>query len=164
MLKIATELAKKDKDLARIYEELRQKYEGIVKEQKDEELISTYRTLVTKSARTNYEDMASKYFQPFLLIADAMNKVGDNNVDIWDDHDKFYYDILNAPPGKVAGANSSGVLSMKVRFALILFYENFHGDNGAGVGASHQTGWTGVVANLIQDWGEYSAQNKGPKP
>ncbi len=33
---------------------------------------------------------------------------------------------------------------------LILFYEYFHGDNGAGVGASHQTGWTGVVAKLIQ--------------
>lgn len=32
---------------------------------------------------------------------------------------------------------------------LILFYEYFHGDNGRGVGASHQTGWTGLVARLI---------------
>jgi hypothetical protein len=32
----------------------------------------------------------------------------------------------------------------------ILFYEYFHGDNGAGLGASHQTGWTGIVARLIQ--------------
>jgi hypothetical protein len=32
----------------------------------------------------------------------------------------------------------------------VLFYEYFHGDNGAGLGASHQTGWTGVVARLIQ--------------
>jgi len=32
---------------------------------------------------------------------------------------------------------------------LILFFEYFHGDNGRGVGASHQTGWTGVVAELI---------------
>jgi hypothetical protein len=32
---------------------------------------------------------------------------------------------------------------------LILFYEYFHGDNGAGLGASHQTGWTGVVATLM---------------
>jgi hypothetical protein len=31
----------------------------------------------------------------------------------------------------------------------VLFYEYFHGDNGAGIGASHQTGWTGLVANLI---------------
>jgi hypothetical protein len=36
---------------------------------------------------------------------------------------------------------------------LILFYEYFHGDNGAGLGASHQTGWTGVVAKLIQLFG-----------
>jgi|SRR5215469_864077 len=33
---------------------------------------------------------------------------------------------------------------------LILFYEYFHGDNGAGIGASHQTGWTGVASRLIQ--------------
>ena len=32
----------------------------------------------------------------------------------------------------------------------ILFYEYFHGDNGAGLGASHQTGWTGLIAKLIQ--------------
>jgi hypothetical protein len=36
---------------------------------------------------------------------------------------------------------------------LILFYEYFHGDNGAGLGASHQTGWTGVVAKIIQLYG-----------
>jgi hypothetical protein len=32
----------------------------------------------------------------------------------------------------------------------LLFYEYFHGDNGAGIGASHQTGWTGLVAKLIE--------------
>lgn len=37
---------------------------------------------------------------------------------------------------------------------LVLFYEYFHGDNGAGIGASHQTGWTGLVAKLIQQCGE----------
>jgi len=35
----------------------------------------------------------------------------------------------------------------------ILFYEYFHGDNGAGIGASHQTGWTGIVAKLIEVFG-----------
>ena len=33
---------------------------------------------------------------------------------------------------------------------LILYYEYFHGDNGAGLGASHQTGWTGLVADVIR--------------
>jgi Mannosylglycerate hydrolase MGH1-like glycoside hydrolase domain len=37
---------------------------------------------------------------------------------------------------------------------LISFYEYFHGDNGAGIGASHQTGWSGLVAKLIQQSGE----------
>jgi hypothetical protein len=40
---------------------------------------------------------------------------------------------------------------------LVLFYEYFHGDNGAGLGASHQTGWTGVVARLIQLFGHLDA-------
>ena len=35
----------------------------------------------------------------------------------------------------------------------VLFYEYFHGENGSGLGASHQTGWTGLVADLIQRLG-----------
>jgi hypothetical protein len=47
----------------------------------------------------------------------------------------------------------------------ILFYEYFHGDNGAGLGASHQTGWTGLVAKLIQLLGTLDAETalKGGK-
>jgi hypothetical protein len=50
---------------------------------------------------------------------------------------------------------------------LILFHEYFHGDNGAGLGASHQTGWTGAVAKLIQLFGSTSAEevlNGGTRP
>ena len=36
---------------------------------------------------------------------------------------------------------------------LVLFYEYFHGDTGAGLGASHQTGWTGLVAKILQQTG-----------
>ena len=39
----------------------------------------------------------------------------------------------------------------------IIFFEYFHGDNGAGLGASHQTGWTGVVGRLIQLFGTIDA-------
>ena len=45
---------------------------------------------------------------------------------------------------------------------LISFYEYFHGDTGEGLGASHQTGWTGVVAKLIHQYAEYALQNKPP--
>jgi hypothetical protein len=47
----------------------------------------------------------------------------------------------------------------------ILFYEYFHGDNGAGLGASHQTGWTGIVARLMQLFAQMDAETllKGGK-
>ena len=38
---------------------------------------------------------------------------------------------------------------------LVLFHEYFHGDTGAGLGASHQTGWTALVAKLLQQSGEF---------
>jgi hypothetical protein len=41
----------------------------------------------------------------------------------------------------------------------LLFYEYFHGDNGSGVGASHQTGWTGLVAFLIQQFATLNAED-----
>jgi hypothetical protein len=41
---------------------------------------------------------------------------------------------------------------------LILFYEYFHGDNGAGLGASHQTGWTGLIATLLDLFGRVDSQ------
>jgi hypothetical protein len=52
----------------------------------------------------------------------------------------------------------------------LLFYEYFHGDNGAGLGASHQTGWTGLIAKLLQLHAKLDAKtflqlgNKGPLP
>ena len=40
----------------------------------------------------------------------------------------------------------------------VLFYEYFHGDNGAGIGASHQTGWTGCIARIIQFMGDVTKE------
>jgi hypothetical protein len=45
---------------------------------------------------------------------------------------------------------------------LVSFYEYFNGDTGEGLGASHQTGWTGVVAKLIHQYAEYTLQGKPP--
>jgi hypothetical protein len=42
---------------------------------------------------------------------------------------------------------------------LILFYEYFHGDNGTGLGASHQTGWTGLIARLLDLFGRIDAKS-----
>jgi len=46
---------------------------------------------------------------------------------------------------------------------LVLFHEYFHGDTGAGLGASHQTGWTGLVAKLLQQSGEKHRKQSGTK-
>ena len=46
----------------------------------------------------------------------------------------------------------------------ILFYEYFHGDNGAGLGASHQTGWTGLVARMIQSIGPVRRRQRARGP
>ncbi len=45
----------------------------------------------------------------------------------------------------------------------ILFHEYFHGDNGRGIGASHQTGWTGLIAKLIQPYGEDERSDRKKK-
>ena len=43
----------------------------------------------------------------------------------------------------------------------ILFYEYFHGDKGIGLGANHQTGWTGLIGKLLQQIGEYKYESSG---
>ena len=50
---------------------------------------------------------------------------------------------------------SSGAFGQKRDLDRYWFHEYFHGDTGAGLGASHQTGWTGLVAKLIQQQGEF---------
>jgi hypothetical protein len=50
---------------------------------------------------------------------------------------------------------------------LVLFHEYFDGDTGEGLGASHQTGWTGLVASLIDEWRrprQASSRLDGPPP
>ncbi|MGB7203386.1 MAG: hypothetical protein WBD16_14155 [Pyrinomonadaceae bacterium] len=43
----------------------------------------------------SYEDLASKFFEHFIYISDAMNNLGDDNLSLWDDADGFYYDVLH---------------------------------------------------------------------
>ncbi|OGT00212.1 MAG: glucosidase [Gallionellales bacterium RIFCSPLOWO2_12_FULL_59_22] len=48
-----------------------------------------------------YEDIATKYFEHFLYIAAAMNNIGDRGIGLWDEEDKFFYDVLRAPDGEM---------------------------------------------------------------
>lgn len=47
-----------------------------------------------------YQDMATKFFEHFLYIAEAMENLGENNEGLWDDIDSFYYDVLKLPNGQ----------------------------------------------------------------
>jgi hypothetical protein len=44
-----------------------------------------------------YEDVASKFWEHFVYIADAMNDLGEDNISLWDEEDGFYYDVLHMP-------------------------------------------------------------------
>jgi hypothetical protein len=47
-----------------------------------------------------YEDIATKFFEHFLLIAEAMTNMGGDGIGLWDEDDEFYYDVLHLPDGK----------------------------------------------------------------
>ncbi|HYK53854.1 MAG TPA: hypothetical protein VEV38_10030 [Candidatus Eremiobacteraceae bacterium] len=59
-------------------------------------------TIAVELAMTKpaYEDIASKFFEHFLRIAEAMNHVGEKEIGLWDDEDGFYYDVLHLPSGE----------------------------------------------------------------
>lgn len=70
----------------------------------------------TTSNQRIYEDMSSKYFQHFLLIADALNKMGGDNVNIWNEDDKFFYDVLKIPSNVLENENNDPFcISVKLR-------------------------------------------------
>jgi len=48
-----------------------------------------------------YEDIATKFFEHFLYIAQAMNNIGDQGGGLWDEDDQFFYDVLRTPDGKM---------------------------------------------------------------
>lgn len=58
-------------------------------------------TIALELAKENsvYEDMATKFFEHFLYIAEAMNQIGEDNTQLWDPDDGFFYDVLNLPDG-----------------------------------------------------------------
>jgi hypothetical protein len=78
----------------------------------------------------NLCDIADKLTE---RVIGLFQKDEDNNRPLYGNHNQFY--------------------RQKENEELVLFYEYFHGDNGQGLGASHQTGWTALVAELISEYG-----------
>jgi hypothetical protein len=60
-------------------------------------------------ARDNqvYENIASKFFEHFLAIAEAMNNLGGQGIGLWDAEDEFFYDVLHLPDGRASASSSA---------------------------------------------------------
>lgn len=67
---------------------------------------------------TVYEDIASKFFEHFLNIAEAMNNIGGKGVGLWDDEDSFYYDILHLPNGQEVPIKVRSLVGLTPLFAV----------------------------------------------
>src|SRR5262249_54510733 len=65
-----------------------------------------------------YEDMATKFFEHFLHIAEAMTNLGGHGVGLWDDDDQFYYDVLNPPDGRPVPLKIRSMVGMIPLFAV----------------------------------------------
>jgi len=65
-----------------------------------------------------YEDIATKFFEHFLHIAEAMTKVGEDEIGLWDDEDKFYYDVLHMPNGHTERLKVRSMVGLIPLFAV----------------------------------------------
>jgi hypothetical protein len=90
-----------------------------------------------------------------------------NLMNLWDVATELSHRLIDlftpGPDGRRPELGSDEKLQTDPNFrGLLPFYEYFNGDTGAGLGAMHQTGWTGLVGKLLQQCAEYSGQEKDP--
>ncbi|HEX6144506.1 MAG TPA: hypothetical protein VFZ01_17440 [Geminicoccaceae bacterium] len=65
-----------------------------------------------------YEDIASKFFEHFLYIAEAMTNIGERGIGLWDEEDRFFYDELRLPDGKVVPLKVRSMVGLIPLFAV----------------------------------------------
>jgi len=65
-----------------------------------------------------YEDIATKFFEHFLHIAEAMTRIGDKDIGLWDEGDGFFYDVLNLPSGEMAPLKVRSMVGLIPLFAV----------------------------------------------
>jgi hypothetical protein len=65
-----------------------------------------------------YEDIATKFFEHFLHIAEAMNDIGEAGIGLWDEDDEFYYDVLNLPDGSMMPLKVRSMVGLIPLFAV----------------------------------------------
>lgn len=77
-------------------------------------------TIALELAQANpvYEDMATKFFEHFLYIAAAMNRIGEDETQLWDEADGFFYDVLNLPDGQQIRLKVRSIVGLIPLFAV----------------------------------------------
>ncbi len=65
-----------------------------------------------------YEDVATKFFEHFLHIAEAISSFGHDHVSLWDDSDKFFYDVLHTPDGRTTALKVRSIVGLIPLFAV----------------------------------------------
>jgi hypothetical protein len=65
-----------------------------------------------------YQDIATKFFEHFLHIVEAMNNIGDEGIGLWDDEDQFFYDVLNLPDGRMVPLKVRSMVGLIPLFAV----------------------------------------------
>ena len=65
-----------------------------------------------------YEDIATKFFEHFLHIVEAMNNIGEEGIGLWDENDEFYYDVLNLPQGEMVPLKVRSLVGLIPLFAV----------------------------------------------
>ena len=65
-----------------------------------------------------YEDVATKFFEHFLHIAEAISTFGEDGVSLWDDADKFFYDVLHTPDGRTTPLRVRSMVGLIPLFAV----------------------------------------------
>ncbi len=65
-----------------------------------------------------YQDIATKFFEHFLHIVEAMNNVGGEGIGLWDEQDEFYYDVLNLPDGRMIPLKVRSLVGLIPLFAV----------------------------------------------
>ena len=68
-----------------------------------------------------YEELACKFFEHFIYIAAAMDRIGDNEDELWDEHDGFYYDVLRLPGGGAMRLKLRSMVGLIPLFAVAIF-------------------------------------------
>jgi hypothetical protein len=98
--------------------------EGVVEQSDGTSWMAMYTlnllAIALELAKTNpaYEDVASKFWEHFIFIADAMNNIGHDGIQLWDEQDSFYYDVVHLATGEQIPMRARSLVGLIPLFAV----------------------------------------------